>query len=635
MTDSRNSSGKIFEYSVASDGSLSPTAPGTVPSISLAVPTQLSLTPGGSFAYTTHDISNKAVDELLLDGAGALSAVSGSPLSVTNHLRNVAVAPDGVDVYFAEQTTSGAVRHGRIQPDGRLGALDSTAANPNTTDVVVTPDGRFVYAANDNGTVSRYTVNANGTLNNQGTIAVGSNLRSLAVAPDGQKLFVGSGGDGRIYSFRINSDGTLSAPPAPSIAGGTADMAVAPLGGFAYSTGGSSVYQFQINADSSLTALSPASVSSGGDGAQGIEVSPDGKSLYAVNHDDGGVAQYDVAAGGTLSAKSPATVVPDSDSHSKPYGAAVQPAQGPAASLTATPGGAFTVQFDASGSSGAGSAILSYAFDFGDGTSTSGSSPAVTHTYAGPGSYVVQVTVTNAAGLTSRGVYTGHSMLVNGGQSAALVGISPAGTVTVTQLNGPTAFATAANNPLILPAGLFPVNGRTLIATPVAKGVLVKLPGSNRFVPLETVVSIPVGTIIDAGKGVVRLTAATDAQGHTNSAEFYGGTFQVLQQRGNAFVELRLLGVVGPCSVRTKKSASAARKRRSRHVWGNGHGSFRTRGRYASATVRGTVWLTKDTCSGTLTVVRRGTVTVRDFVRRKTVVVKAGKSYLAKAGKKK
>ena len=60
---------------------------------------------------------------------------------------------------------------------------------------------------------------------------------------------------------------------------------------------------------------------------------------------------------------------------------------------------------------------------------------------------------------------------------------------------------------------------------------------------------------------------------------------------------------------------AAMRKRRSRHLWGSGHGSFRTRGRYASATVRGTVWLQKDTCSGTLTVVRRGVVTVKDFVR--------------------
>jgi hypothetical protein len=46
--------------------------------------------------------------------------------------------------------------------------------------------------------------------------------------------------------------------------------------------------------------------------------------------------------------------------------------------------------------------------------------------------------------------------------------------------------------------------------------------------------------------------------------------------------------------------------------------------------VRGTIWEMIDRCDGTLTRVRRGRVAVRDFGRRKTVVVRAGKSYLAR-----
>jgi hypothetical protein len=38
-----------------------------------------------------------------------------------------------------------------------------------------------------------------------------------------------------------------------------------------------------------------------------------------------------------------------------------------------------------------------------------------------------------------------------------------------------------------------------------------------------------------------------------------------------------------------------------------------------------------DRCDGTLTTVQRGRVAVRDFRRRKTVVVRAGKRYLARA----
>ena len=66
-------------------------------------------------------------------------------------------------------------------------------------------------------------------------------------------------------------------------------------------------------------------------------------------------------------------------------------------------------------------------------------------------------------------------------------------------------------------------------------------------------------------------------------------------------------------------------------LWGNGKGRFRTSGKYSSATVRGTFWLTEDRCDGTLTTVKRGIVDVRDFVRKKTLAVKAGHSYLARA----
>jgi len=47
--------------------------------------------------------------------------------------------------------------------------------------------------------------------------------------------------------------------------------------------------------------------------------------------------------------------------------------------------------------------------------------------------------------------------------------------------------------------------------------------------------------------------------------------------------------------------------------------------------VRGTLWLTADRCDGTLTRVTRGRVAVHDFRRRRTVLVRAGKSYLARA----
>ena len=84
---------------------------------------------------------------------------------------------------------------------------------------------------------------------------------------------------------------------------------------------------------------------------------------------------------------------------------------------------------------------------------------------------------------------------------------------------------------------------------------------------------------------------------------------------------------------RARRRPSANKKKGPKAVlgklWGNGKGKFRTNGKYASATVRGTIWLVQDECDGTLTKVTRGTVQVRDLKRKKTITVKAGHSYLA------
>jgi hypothetical protein len=47
--------------------------------------------------------------------------------------------------------------------------------------------------------------------------------------------------------------------------------------------------------------------------------------------------------------------------------------------------------------------------------------------------------------------------------------------------------------------------------------------------------------------------------------------------------------------------------------------------------VRGTIWLTIDYCNGTLTRVQQGIVAVRDDVKKRTVLVTAGRSYFAEA----
>jgi hypothetical protein len=86
---------------------------------------------------------------------------------------------------------------------------------------------------------------------------------------------------------------------------------------------------------------------------------------------------------------------------------------------------------------------------------------------------------------------------------------------------------------------------------------------------------------------------------------------------------IRKLRARGPTKARqTTRAERRGRKKKKR---------FRTRGRFSASTVRGTDWRTTDRCDGTVTKVFKGTVEVRDQVRDRTVVLRAGESYLAKA----
>ena len=198
-----------------------------------------------------------------------------------------------------------------------------------------------------------------------------------------------------------------------------------------------------------------------------------------------------------------------------------------------------------------------------------------------------------------------------------------------------------------------PVIGRTTNVEPVSGTVLVALPAARsasgaatiaqkglRFVPLRQARQIPVGSFLDTKRGRVRLqTARTRSRrGRRQSGQFFNGLFQVLQSRSRSatgLTELRLKGSsFRPCGRRGSRadtSAHSSASRRIRRLGANARGRFRTRGRHSAATVRGTKWTVTDRCDGTLTTVARGKVAVRDFRRRKTIVLTRGKRYLARA----
>jgi hypothetical protein len=169
-----------------------------------------------------------------------------------------------------------------------------------------------------------------------------------------------------------------------------------------------------------------------------------------------------------------------------------------------------------------------------------------------------------------------------------------------------------------------PEAGKTVNVLPAEGTVKVKVPGSNRFRELSEGEQLPVGTIVDTLKGRVTLVAAGG-----QTADFYGGIFRIGQGKGAK--PLTTLTLVEKLTCPKAGKAVAAAKKKKRRLWGDGSGRFRTKGKHSAATVVGTKWLVEDKCSSTLTRVTRGRVSVRDFVKKKTVIVRAGKKYVAKA----
>jgi hypothetical protein len=175
-----------------------------------------------------------------------------------------------------------------------------------------------------------------------------------------------------------------------------------------------------------------------------------------------------------------------------------------------------------------------------------------------------------------------------------------------------------------------------VIVKPVA-GRSFRLGGRDR--------NISVGSELDTTLGEVDLRSARPGNGlaaaHATTVQdgqFGGARFMILQRKSEGgLTELDLVATRQPVALcTTGNQANAAGRHLSSRVLQtlrgrDSGGSFRTRGRFSAATVRGTVWDTIDRCDGTVIVVHRGTVEVYDYASGETITVRAGHSYLAKA----
>ncbi|HMX71087.1 MAG TPA: hypothetical protein PKA56_04975 [Solirubrobacterales bacterium] len=173
-----------------------------------------------------------------------------------------------------------------------------------------------------------------------------------------------------------------------------------------------------------------------------------------------------------------------------------------------------------------------------------------------------------------------------------------------------------------------PVIGVTVNLVKIKGKVTTKCPGERRFRKLIKPRQVKVGCRLDTRKGTVSLTSAKAKKSGTQAGRFWGGLFRVGQTRRKTLTTMNLTGS-------TKCPVNAPHRRPIRRGWGKDKGGkFRIGGHGGSASSRGTHWGVVDRCDGsTKVLVKEGSVSVRDFVRKKTVTVRAGHSYVT--GKRK
>jgi DNA-binding beta-propeller fold protein YncE len=598
---------EIAQFGVSGGGTLGALDPAAVDAED---PGRMAMTPAGTDLYATGE---DGVLQFDVAEDGRLTPKDPALAPARGWLHSIAIRPDGKTAYVTD-AKHGKVRQFDIGPEGELTAKDPAyqPTGSGTRGVAVSPDGKNVYVLVTGGIVV-FDVGADGSLTRRGDrVDVPScDLKDVALTPDGANLYATSG-DGRVFQFSVGSDGTpvAGSPPALEADGRPRGIAISPDGTAVYVTSSGRVLAYTVGAGGDL---SPA----GGSEARGwkplgyLSVSPDGTSLFVAGGDG---FLFDLGAGGTVTPKDP----PEVDLRAA-VGVVVSPNQAPVASFTAAPGPAGSAtQFDASAAVDPDGSIVRYDWDFGDGSVLLDGGPKPTHVYTKPGKYTVTLVVTDDEGASTTTIFTGGTVLGNGAPGAQ--------TSREIEVAAPTPEQVGAQPLPPVPQLPLPDLGQTLVAEPVSGTIRVKVAGTKLFVPLETVRELPLGSTLDARRGRVEIATERKRRGRVQQGVFYDGLFVVRQRaRSNFVTDVVLRGSLDSCP---RGSASAAR--RSRRLWGNSTGRFRTRGRYSSGAVRGTRWLTVDRCDGTLTVVREGTVAVRDFELKKTLLLDAGERYLAR-----
>jgi DNA-binding beta-propeller fold protein YncE len=326
---------------------------------------------------------------------------------------SIALTPDGAKIYVSENILNIKVL--------KTSDLSLIATIPNSEflgnpplQLAISPTRPEGYASTGSNVVYVFDTNTNHVTGTY-PLPSGSSF-GIAVTPNGSEVYVGDINSNKIFYITV-SDGSVHTITGMATAAQTQGIVIAPDGTAVYAVqiigaGGGVLTKIDTSTHAVVGEFAiPSELS----GPKYIAITPDGKTVYIADVGTTDPAQY-AAYIDTASGSSSILQISTSQ-YSAQLGIAITPDQAPTARFTSTISRA-TVTFDGSTSSSPIGSIATYAWDFGDGQTSTTSSPTTSHAYSASGTFTVTLTVTNTAGTSTELTFTGKTASNNGGPSA-------------------------------------------------------------------------------------------------------------------------------------------------------------------------------------------------------------------------
>jgi 6-phosphogluconolactonase (cycloisomerase 2 family) len=242
--------------------------------------------------------------EPLTDPVGQLSLLSPATVAAGGEEPQViTISPDGKNLYVCNRGSNNISVYSREVTTGRLTKIQ-TLGPPGATEIygiVIAPNGEYAYAAAQESTnIYWFAREANGELEERGAVAGGEENHALTISADGRFLYAPSYNNNAIYEYQLEANGEPKALSEAKVTGVEKPHIVVLSPGneeYAYTADGlggeAKVTMLKRNKNNGkLTVEATYGVGRGGEYAEALAISPDGKSVYVTDAGTNHAAGY-------------------------------------------------------------------------------------------------------------------------------------------------------------------------------------------------------------------------------------------------------------------------------------------------------------------------------------------------------